>query len=183
MAIALLAELPASQWLAYGFGAIGIALEWRAYWLHSGSGFRRWSAAGAVFWAAQYFLLGAKTAALTMACTAIRTLSSEGLASGRYRHFAALAFFALFILLTIISWQGYVSLLPAFAVLNTTLALFYLDNRGMRLALLASSLAWVVNDVLWQAWPALLAETVAVLINLRTIHQLYKNRQTLDGTG
>jgi hypothetical protein len=172
--MALLAEMPSSQWLGYLFGAIGILLEWRAYWLHSGSSFRRWSAAGAVFWAAQYFLLGAKTAALTMACTALRTLSSEGLASSRYRHFAALAFSALFTLLTIFSWQGTVSLLPAFAVLNTSLALFYLDNRGMRLALLASSLAWMVNDVLWQAWPALLAETVAVLINLRTIRQMYR---------
>ncbi len=172
MAIALLTELPTSSWLAYGFGAIGVLLEWRAYWLHSGSGFRRWSAAGAVFWAGQYFLLGAKTAALTMACTALRTLSSERLAASRYRNFAALGFIALFTLLTIFSWQGTVSLLPAFAVLNTTLALFYLDNRGMRLALLASSLAWIVNDVLWQAWPALLAESVAMMINLRTIRKL-----------
>lgn len=185
MAIELLAELPASQWLAYGFGAIGIVLEWRSYWLQCDSRFRRWSAAGAVFWAAQYFLLGAKTAALTMACTALRTLSSEKLYASRYKHLVASSFFALFSLLTTISWQGYVSLLPAFAVLNTTLALFYLNNRGMRLALMASSLAWIVNDVLWQAWPALLAETVAVLINLRTIRQLFKlkNRQPLDGTG
>lgn len=183
MEIALLTELPASHWLAYGFGTIGILLEWRAYWLHSGSGFRRWSAAGAVFWAGQYFFLGATTAALTMACTALRTLSSEALCASRYKHLAAGGFFSLFILLTGISWQGTVSLLPAFAVLNTTLALFYLDNRGMRLALLASSLAWIVNDVLWQAWPALLAETVAVLINLRTIRQLFKTRQPLDGTG
>ena len=49
---------------------------------------------------------------------------------------------------------------------------FYLDNFKMRKLLLASSLAWIANDIYWQAWPALIAETVAMLINLRTIHRL-----------
>lgn len=169
--------------LAYLFGAIGILFEWRAYRLKSDRRFRRWSAAGAVFWAGQYFLLAANTAALTMACTALRTLASQPLHASRYRHVGALGFIALFVCLTVISWQGAVSLLPAFAVINTTLALFYLHNRAMRLALLASSLAWITNDVYWQAWPALLAESVAVLINLSTIRALFKNPQPLDGTG
>jgi hypothetical protein len=72
------------------------------------------------------------------------------------------------------AFRRWVSLLPAFAVSNTTLALFYLDKHSMRIAMLASSLAWLANDVYWQAWPALLAESVAMLINLRTIRQLVK---------
>lgn len=71
-----------------------------------------------------------------------------------------------------LSWQGYISLLPTFAVINTTLALYYFDNRNMRIALLASSLAWIVNDVFWQAWPALIAESVAIGINIRTIRKI-----------
>ncbi|QFY88965.1 YgjV family protein [Magnetovirga frankeli] len=49
---------------------------------------------------------------------------------------------------------------------------FYLGNRAMRIALLASSLAWIANDILWHAWPALLAEVVAAGLNLRTIQRL-----------
>jgi hypothetical protein len=74
--------------------------------------------------------------------------------------------------MTVFSWQGLVSLLPAFAVINTTLALFYLENRSMRILMLASSIAWIINDIIWQAWPALLAESVAVLLNLRTISKM-----------
>lgn len=177
MLLAELAPWPASQWFAYLCGSIGIVLEWRAYWLKSGSGFRRWSAVGAVFWAGQYFLLGAQTAAYTMGCTALRTLSSDYLRGSGFRHLAAWGFVVVFTGLTVISWQGAVSLLPAFAVLNTTLALFYLGNRGMRLGLLTSSAAWIANDIYWQAWPALLAETVAVMINLRTIRQLSPHKQ------
>lgn len=161
-------------WLAYLVGGIGALVEWRAYLLHCGSAFRRWSAAGAILWAAMYVLLGAWTAALTMGSTALRTLVSGRLVQQRHKHLAAFGFVLLFGLLTCLSWQGWVSLLPAFAVINTTLALFYLGNRQMRILLLASSAAWIANDVYWQAWPALLAESVAVGLNVRTILRMTK---------
>jgi hypothetical protein len=85
-----------------------------------------------------------------------------------------MAFVLLFTGLTVVSWQGLLSLLPAFAVINSTLALFYFDNRKMRIVMLASSVAWIINDILWQAWPALLAEVVAAGLSVRTIRQLYK---------
>jgi len=166
---------PAMLWLAYLVGSVGVLVEWRSYMLACGTAFRRWSAAGAVLWSLMYMLLGAWTAALTMAGTALRTLLSGHLRSRRQKHLAAGGFVALFVLLTALSWAGWVSLLPAFAVINTTLALFYLGNRNMRIALLPSSVAWIANDILWQAWPSLLAEVVAALLNLRTIHQLRGN--------
>lgn len=160
------------HWLAYAAGCVGILVEWKAYFLHCGKAFRRWSAAGALLWAMQYFLLSAWTAGLTMASTGLRSLLSGGLEKGAHKHWAASGFVLLFIILTAYSWQNWISLLPAFAVINTTLALFYLDNVYMRTVLLASSVAWILNDIYWQAWPALLAESVAMLINIRTIRKL-----------
>lgn len=157
------------QSLAYLIGGIGVLVEWRAYALHCGHGFRRWSAVGALLWALQYCLLDAWTAGLTMGCTALRTMLSSQWQTGVYKHWAAAGFSLLFIALTALSWQGAVSLLPAFAVINTTLALFYFNNRNMRITLLASSLAWISNDLYWHAWPVLLAESVAMGINFRTI--------------
>ncbi len=167
-----LIDLLSAHTLAYLMGGVGILVEWRAYWLQCGTGFRRWSAVGALLWATQYFLLDAMTAGLTMGVTALRTLLSTGLEKSIYKHWVAAGFVMFFAALTLISWQGNVSLLPAFAVINTTLALFYLDNRNMRIALLASSICWISNDFYWQAWPALLAESVVLGINLRTIQNL-----------
>lgn len=158
--------------LAYAIGAVGIVVEWRSYVLYDVQAFRRWSAAGAVLWGFMYLLLGAWTAALTMTCTAARTLVSGLLTSAARKHFFAALFVSAFVVMTIVSWQGPVSLLPGFAVINTTLALFYLENRAMRIVMLASSIAWIINDLIWQAWPALLAESVAVLLNLRTISRM-----------
>lgn len=159
-------------WLAYAVGGLGVLVEWRAYLLHCGNAFRRWSAAGAVLWSVMYVLLGAWTAALTMGATALRTLVSDRLIQERHKHFAATGFVLVFALTAWISWQGWVSLLPAFAVINATLALFYLGNRRMRMLLLASSASWIANDIIWQAWPALLAESVAVVLNVRTIMRM-----------
>ena len=161
-------------WPAYAIGGVGILVEWWAYLMHCGQAFRRWSAAGAILWAGMYLLLGAWTAALTMGSTAVRTLLSGRLDTHRHKHLAALGFVLLFALLTAISWQGWVSLLPASAVINTTLALFYLDNRSMRMALLVSSAAWIANDLYWLAWPALIAECVAAGLNVRTIRLMSK---------
>ncbi|MEQ1637366.1 MAG: YgjV family protein [Methylococcales bacterium] len=165
-------DLSTQHALAYAVGSIGILVEWRAYALPSGVDFRRWSAMGAVLWAMQYMLLAAWTAGLTMGTTALRTMLSGNLEKSVYKHWIAIGFVTLFCVLTTISWQGPVSLLPAFAVINTTLALFYLDNRTMRISLLFSSIAWIINDLYWQAWPALLAESVAVGINGYTIRKL-----------
>lgn len=171
---------PDRQILAYAIGALGISVEWRAYYLASGSAFRNWSAAGALLWAGQYLLLGAWTAGLTMASTAVRTLLSARLKTPLHRHATVVGFITLFSAMTMMSWQGPISLLPAFAVINTTWALFYLGNRGMRIALLLSALAWIANDYYWQAWPALLAESVAVAINIRTICLLFASRMVND---
>ncbi len=157
---------------AYAIGCVAVVAEWWAYYLHCGQRFRRWSAWAAVLWALQYALLGAATAALNMGLTAVRSLLSAFLEKPAHKT-QAVSFFALvFCGLTAVSWQGWPSLLPAFAVLNTTMALFYLNNRAMRSVLLLSSLSWIANDVYWQAWPALLAESVAMLINIHTIRQI-----------
>lgn len=159
--------------LAYIAGSIGILFEWRAYYLPSGQAFRRWSATAALLWGAQYLLLSAWTAGLTMGFTALRTMLSDRVYAGPYKHMTVTGFIVLFAFLTTASWQGPVSLLPGFAVINTTLALFYLNNRNMRITLLASSIAWIINDTYWQAWPALLAEVVAIGINLKTLHTYF----------
>lgn len=158
--------------LAYLTGSLGILLEWRSYHVANSEGFRRWSALAAILWSIQYLLLDAWTAAINMALTAVRTISSQFITGKVAIRWLTGAFVVLFGWLTYYSWQGPVSLLSGFAVINTTLALFYLGNRSMRLVLLASSLAWLANDLYWQAWPALVAETVSIIINVRTIYLL-----------
>lgn len=161
-------ELDARLALAYWLGGCGILAEWHSYRVECGSAFRKWSGLAAVLWAAQYVCLAANTAALTMGLTAFRTWISLN----TRQPLVVYGFVAMFVGLTIVSWQGPVSLLPAFATINTSLALFYCSNRSMRILMLLSGTGWIANDIYWSAWTALLAESVAMLINLRTISRL-----------
>lgn len=166
--------------IAYSIGTLGVVAECYAYSLHDGQRFRRWSGASALLWAAMYFGLDAMTAAVTMGSTALRTLWSNQPQQGAARGWAVFFFLSLFAGLTAVSWQGTVSLLPAFAVMNTTLALFYLGNIEMRWVLLLSSVAWIWNDVLWNAWPALVAESFAALISLQTLYRLHQKARVAN---
>lgn len=161
--------------MAYLIGGLALFTECFSYSLHDGRRFRLWSGGSSVLWAAMYMELDAMTAAVTMGSTALRTVWSGFAGNGLSKHWVLVLFLGLFTFLTISSWQGAISLLPAFAVINTTLALFYLGNVAMRWALLMSSAAWIWNDLLWEAWPALFAESLAVLISLRTLLHLHRS--------
>lgn len=158
---------------AYLIGLVGACAEWRAYLQTDDAELRRWSACGALLWTAMYLLLGAYTAAVMMFLTAARTLVSGYHAARKWWVFSL--FVALFLLLLIFSWQGTKSLLPAFAAVNTTIALFYFSGIKLRLLLVLSSIAWISNDLIWHAWPALFAEVIALLLNLSTLFILRFN--------
>jgi hypothetical protein len=167
-------ELSVVEWLAYGIGGVALMAECHAYRLQDGQQFRRWTGGSALLWSLMYLGLDAITAALTMGTTALRTVLSGRIERGGHKRLVSGLFLLLFAGLTLSAWQGAVSLLPAFAVMNTTWALFHLGNRAMRLSLLASSAVWIWNDVLWDAWPALLAESMAAMINVRTLIRLHR---------
>ena len=162
-------DLSLAEGLAYAIGGLALMAECHAYRLQDGQRFRHWTANSALLWSLMYVGLDAYTAAVTMGTTALRTVLSGRIERGRHKRLASHLFLLLFAALTLAAWQGPVSLLPAFAVMNTTWALFHLGNRPMRLALLGSSVAWIWNDFLWDAWPALVAETLAAGINVRTL--------------
>ncbi len=167
-------------WLAHLFGVLGILAEWRAYLFVSGVNFRRWSALGSIFWAIMYFLLEAYTASLVMLFTSFRTIASYKIESKRARIGAFLGFSAVFVLLGVISWQGWISLLPVIAIVNNTLALFLLNNLQMRVAFIVSTCLWIVHDLYWKAWVSIIAEMVGAFVNIATIltNWRYFSRET-----
>ncbi len=147
-------------------------LEWRAYATTKHQLFLGISAFSACLWGMMYVVLNAYTAAITITLTALRTLCAIYFTKPQHQHTLSALFIALFTYMTFLSWQGPISLLPAFAVINTTVALFYLKDQQTRMLLIISSLAWLANDIYWQAWPAFIAEFVSLIININTILKL-----------
>ncbi len=123
-------------------------------------------------WGAHLGLLGAGSAMFTQFAIGTRSWCSIGKRSARYRHGLFWISTAAFTLLAWLGWDGWISLPPLAAAINSTAALVYADNRMMRIRLLISSALWIGTGLYWQSWSMVLTEFVAVVLNLRTILRL-----------
>jgi Bacterial inner membrane protein len=114
--------------------------------------------AGAI-WALNNLLLGAHTAAALSLLSAGRTATSAVTLSapeGTRR-----LVFAGFLLLTLaigaLTWHGWASVLMVVASVLSTVAVFYLRGRSMRLAMLLVSALWMYNAWLFDSWEQMAA--------------------------
>ena len=119
--------------------------------------------------ALHFALLGAMTACLSAALSALRTGLSVKYSS------SALGY--VFILLAISggafiyeSWQD---VLPIFGTCIGTYALFNLEAIKLRLAFLVGAMCWLANNIIVGSIGGILLEATLIAVNLTTIYRLY----------
>jgi hypothetical protein len=112
-----------------------------------------------VIWALNNALLEAHTAAALSLVSAGRTATSAVTlrATQRVRLAACAAFFALTLAVGAATWHGWPSALLMLASMLSTVAMFYLRARLLRLAMLAVSLLWMVNAWQVDSWEQIAA--------------------------
>jgi len=127
-----------------------------------------------LLWALHFFLLGGYTAASIQVAMGLRTWISIILPQKKHLvyGFILISTFA-FLGLMFFSWQGLISILPTLAAINSTIA-YTRNNLMMRLMFLISSLLWVLNAIVLDSSPGLIAEVTAIIFNLIGIWRLKK---------
>lgn len=121
---------------------------------------------GSILWALHFFLLGGYTAATIQVAMGLRTWISILLHHKKDLVFSYILISTfVFLLLMFFSWQGPISILPALAAINSTIA-YTRNNLTMRLLFLISSLFWVLNAIVLGSIPGLIAEIMAIIFNL-----------------
>jgi len=115
-----------------------------------------------VIWALNNLLLGAHTAAALSLVSAGRTATSAATLSAREN--VRRTVFAAFLLLTLaigtLTWQGWPSALMVLASVLSTVAVFYLRGRALRLAMLLVSALWMYNAWLFGSWEQMAANVL-----------------------
>ena len=127
---------------------------------------------GSILWGVHFGLLGSMSAMLTQFAIGLRTWCTISRHAERHRALLLVASSAVFAALAWSAWEGWVSLLPLAAAINSTAAFLRDSNRGMRVQLLGSSALWIATGTYWHSWPMVLTEFIVVCANLRTIHRL-----------
>jgi hypothetical protein len=115
-----------------------------------------------VLWALNNLLLGAHTAAAMSLVSAGRTATSAVTlrATPTLRLAVFTAFAALTLAVGLLTWHGWPATLIVAASLLSTVAVFYLRARALRLAMLAVSLLWMVNAWQYDSWEQMLANLI-----------------------
>ena len=119
-------------------------------------------AAACLMWIVHYGLLGAMTAAtiniLSFARSVVFYFNDRKWAQSRAWLWA---FLALYVVNTVLTWDGPVSLLPGIAMSMTTVALWTRDMRRTRLLYLTNSPFWFTYDILARSYSCMVIEAIA----------------------
>ena len=119
-------------------------------------------AAACLMWIVHYGLLGAMTAAtiniLSFARSVVFYFNDRKWAKSRAWLWA---FLALYVVNTVLTWDGPRSLLPGIAMSMTTIALWTRDMRRTRLLYLTNSPFWFTYDILARSYSCMVIEAIA----------------------
>lgn len=130
---------------ATGIAALGLSLNGLAN--RNDETLRRTSSAASLLWTCNNLLLGATSAAAMSALSATRTTAADLLQrrAAHARHWTCAAFVLVALIASVITWEGWPTLLTASASVAVSFGVFYLGGVRLRLVMLASALLWSYN--------------------------------------
>jgi len=100
-----------------------------------------------IFWVAHYAMIGAQTAAVTTVLVTLRnllSLNSEDF-TPRRKAVTASIFSLLIVLSGILTWDGWISLIPVGSTIGITYAMLYLKGLPLRRVFLVSDASWLIH--------------------------------------
>lgn len=120
--------------------------------------------AGCICWVFHYGMLGATTAVYTNFISFGRSLVfvNNDKPWARSRLWLWL-FIALLLLNSVLTWDGWVSILPAISMTLTSLALWTHNTRTTRLLMLINSPFWLVYDLCCRSYTCAVVEVIAFI--------------------
>lgn len=112
----------------------------------------------------QYFLLGAPTGSIMNLIGVIRNFIFYKLVEkDKSTTVARWIFLSIYVLSAIITWEGPTSLLPLVGKLCSTVA-YSIDNpRYIRLINIPTLIMWVIYNISFGAWEALLTDSISLI--------------------
>ena len=149
-------------WLNQALGLLGSLIVFISVQFNNRRVILAAQAAACLMWIVHYGLLGAMTAAtiniLSFARSVVFYFNDRKWAKSRAWLWA---FLALYVVNTILTWDGPRSLLPGIAMSMTTIALWTRDMRRTRLLYLTNSPFWFTYDILARSYSCMVIEAIA----------------------
>lgn len=147
-------------------GSIGVVLAVLVFQLNSRASMLKLGMAASLFHIAQFILLGAYTGAAMHIVGALRTYTFYKVTPDRAHLWVLLLFFALAIVATYFTWQGWVSLLALMGNLCGGFAMWHRTAKYIRRWALIAPPLWFVYNALNGAIAGMVLEAIMLTSNL-----------------
>jgi hypothetical protein len=144
------------------FGYAAVALLFISFQVNSRNNILGLLILGMVFLATHQYLLGAFAGAVANGLTIVRNLTFRHKNDSKVlNHYIWPYVFSVVLVVSgIFFWQGWHSLLPAFAVIASTFALWADDTRTIRILSLIGPLLWLPYAFIIESLPTILIQVV-----------------------
>jgi hypothetical protein len=166
--------MPAITILAQAIGLVATVASVSSVSLRCDRKLRMTAGTGQFIWMIHFWLLGAPTTAAVAGLTCARQASSLWLstASERTKSTVTFVFYGAFTLAAVLTWQGWVSLLPWSIAMLCNFVYGHLKGVTMRKALRVADCMAVTNGLLVGSIGAVLTSTLSIVINTATLRRL-----------
>lgn len=162
-----------------GFIALVIGLS--SFFQHNMVKFKLLAGISSIMWSISYYLLNGITSSIILLTIAARQIVSINTPKWNQSQIKLVCgfFISITVIFTIITWHGYLSLLPLIASLIATIAYFYSDPITLRKRLLITDVFWLVNSIALQSYSHLIASILSIIINLITIKKITNHEKNI----
>ena len=153
-----------SEWMVQGLGFVAVIFFIVSYQVRSNKGLFLCQLIGCLIIAVQMILLGAYTGALGLAVNILRNLLLLKVDTWKWvgSRKTLAGIIALLVVITALTWDGMISLLPFFSVGISTIGYWTNNAQKIRLGQLCGSPFTLVYDILVHTWGGALCEAIAL---------------------
>ena len=162
-------------WVAQVVGFVGMAMLALAYLQKKRESILAFNIASAVSWTLHFILLGALTGAAMNAVSILRAGVFFAAAKKRNRQpIIFIGVLLIFVAMALLTWQGWVSVLPLVAMTLSTVAMWQKNPQHMRAIIFMSTPFWIIYNVINHSIAGVITE---VLLAVSAVVGLYLYRQ------
>jgi hypothetical protein len=137
---------------------------------HKGdSRFKMFMAMGSLTFVCHYFMLGAYAGAAVNVVSFMRTSLSIKFHKS---NFMMIIFIAAYLMIGLFTYNSWVDILPIFAGISATIAMYKLSGIPMRLCFFATSASWLAYDFIFKSIGGIITEGFVQFTNIATIYRL-----------
>ena len=159
------------MWWVQGIGVIALLLDIFSVQFKFRKQILGMQIAASSTWVCHFFLLGAYAGAAMNSVGIIRSVSYYKWRGRNRPKWVLIGVLVLSMIMTVVTWQGVVSLLPMFAMIVAAFGFWQRNEQRLRLLLLGAVPLWFAYNLTFSSYAGMLSDSLALFSTLIALYR------------